>query len=145
MPFAFVTIGVVIFITALNGISNVKAFGSQLYNDLFTASPSFWQWATALIVVGMIGYIPKAKKPADAFMVLIVLGMVLKNGGGIQKALQSLTSATTSTGTSTTGTTTSDQNLLNAAGSISVNSLLTTPSTTYTAPAGSILKSLGNN
>lgn len=90
MPFAMILAGVLLFMTALNG--TYKQFGSQLYKDLFTDSPPFVYWVAALMVVGLIGYIPGAKKPADAFMALIIVAMVLKDGGlftQIQSALQS--------------------------------------------------------
>jgi hypothetical protein len=90
MPFVLITIGVVLFVTALNGTT--KAFGSQIYKDLFTntGGPSFIYWMLALVVVGMIGYIPEAKKPSDAFMALIIIGMVLANGGFFQKLQQAI-------------------------------------------------------
>lgn len=82
MPFALIVIGVLLFVTGMKG--TWKQFGGELYTDLFTGSPSFVVWFIALLVVGMIGYIPGAKKPADAFMALIIVAMVLKNGGLFQ-------------------------------------------------------------
>jgi hypothetical protein len=43
----------------------------------------------------MIGYIPGAKKPADIFMALIIVGMVLANGGFFQKFQQAIASGPT--------------------------------------------------
>jgi hypothetical protein len=108
MPFVLITIGAVLFVTAING--TYPAFGKQLYSDVFTSNPSFIKWAVALVAVGFIGYIPNAKKPADWFMFLIIVGMVLANGGfftKLQQAIAAGPSAPGSTGTSgATGSTT---------------------------------------
>jgi hypothetical protein len=79
MPFILVTIGLVLFAVAMNG--TYGALGSQLYKDFVTNKPPFGMWFLALLVVGMIGYIPGAKKPADTFMFLIIIGMVLASQG----------------------------------------------------------------
>ena len=95
MPFVLITAGVVLFLTAING--TYQAFFSQLYQDMFGGSSSgnnstgFIYWALALVIVGLIGYIPEAKKPADFFMALVILGMILANGGfftQLQQAIQ---------------------------------------------------------
>jgi hypothetical protein len=113
MPFVLITLGAVIFATALNG--TYKQFGAQLYSDVFTSNPSFIKWALALVAIGFIGYIPGAKKPADWFMFLVIIGMVLANGGfftQLESAIQAgpstagTTGATTTAATGTTGATT---------------------------------------
>jgi hypothetical protein len=110
MPFVLITFGAILFATALNG--TYKQFGSQLYSDIFTSSPSFIKWALALVAVGFIGYIPGAKKPADWFMFLIIIGMVLANGGlftQLEQAIQAgpaTAGSTGTTGTTVAGTTT---------------------------------------
>lgn len=115
MPFALITIGVVIFATALNG--TFRPFGSQLYKDLFTNSPPFIYWAAALVVVGLIGYIPQVKKPADWFMVLIIVGIILANGGFFTQLQQALANPQgINPGGGTTSTAAS-----NAAGTTGVN------------------------
>ena|ERR1700677_2643773 len=101
MPFVLITFGAILFATALNG--TYKQFGTQLYSDVFTSSPSFIKWALALAAVGFIGYIPGAKKPADWFMFLIIIGMVLANGGLFTKLEQALQAGPAAPGT--TGTT----------------------------------------
>jgi hypothetical protein len=87
LPFALVTFGVLLFIIGIQGVATVKAFGSQFYGDLFgtNGKGGFVLWALALIVVGLIGYIPQLKKPSDAFMGLIILGMFLHNSSVFSK------------------------------------------------------------
>lgn len=80
MPFFFILIGLGLFASALN--NSYKELGQQLYKDIFTDKPSFLQWILAIVVVGLIGYIPKAKPASDAFMLLIIIGMVIATKGG---------------------------------------------------------------
>jgi hypothetical protein len=109
MPFALIVIGILLFITALN--NTWRPFGQQLYSDLFGPNGGFVYWIAALVTVGLIGYIPSLKKPSDLFMVLIVIGLMLHNGGfftQLQQGLQAgpsgstgATGANTATGSST--------------------------------------------
>jgi hypothetical protein len=94
MPFALVVFGVLLFVIAIQGVATVKAFGSQFYGDLFgtNGKGGFVLWALALVVVGLIGYIPQLKKPSDAFMGLIILGMVLHNGNFFGQAESAIAS-----------------------------------------------------
>jgi di/tricarboxylate transporter len=79
MPFALVVIGVLLFVTAIN--NTWRQFGAQFYSDMFGPKGGFIYWVAALVVVGLLGYIPQFKKPSDAFMVLIIIGLLLHNGG----------------------------------------------------------------
>lgn len=100
MPFALVTIGVLIFVTALN--NTWRQFGSQVYKDLFGANGGFVYWVAGITIVGLIGYIPSLKRPSDLFMVLIILAMLLQNKGffgELQQGLQAGPGGTTGTNT----------------------------------------------
>lgn len=88
MPFALITIGVLIFFTALNGTAG--PFGKQVYADLFSEDGGFVYWVAGIFIVGLIGYIPSLKKPSDTFMVLIIIAMLLKNKGFFQQLQQGL-------------------------------------------------------
>jgi hypothetical protein len=132
MPFVLITVGLVLFVLALNsnGPNPVyKQFGTQLYSDLFTSNPPFYKWALALVAVGFIGYIPGAKKPADWFMFLIIIGMVLANGGlftQLESALQAgpTTAGTTGTTGAAAGTTATPGTTLQGLASQAESSLL---------------------
>jgi nucleoside recognition membrane protein YjiH len=115
MPFVLITVGLVLFAVALNSNGPnpaYKQFAARLYSDVFTSNPSFIKWALALVAVGFIGYIPGWKKPADWFMFLIIIGMVLANGGlftQLEQAIQAgpaTAGSTGTTGATTIGTTT---------------------------------------
>jgi hypothetical protein len=104
MPFALITIGLIFFLSALNTVNGqpaYKALSTQLYSDIFTSSPSFLVWALALVAVGALGYIPGFKKPADWFMVLIILTMILANGGFFQQLEAAINAGPAGTGTGT--------------------------------------------
>ena len=113
MPFALITIGLIFFLSALNTVNGqpaYKALSTQLYSDIFTSSPSFIKWALALVAVGFIGYIPGAKKPADWFMFLIIIGMVLANGGFFTQLESAIQSGPTAAGATVTAGATSGTN-----------------------------------
>lgn len=103
MPFALIIIGVLIVLTAIN--NTAPAFGSQVYKDLFSEDGGFVYWVAGIVIVGLFGYVPSLKKPSDLFMILIIVAMLMKNGGffttlqqGLANASGSGTSATTTTG-----------------------------------------------
>ena len=105
MPFALITIGVLIFFTALNGTAG--ALGKQVYADLFSEDGGFVYWVAGIVIVGLIGYVPSLKKPSDLFMVLIILAMLLQNKGfftQLQAGLQGGPGGSTATGSGSTGT-----------------------------------------
>jgi hypothetical protein len=97
MPFILITIGAVLFVTGLNG--TYKQLGSQLYSDIFTSKPNFLVWALAMIAVGLLGYIPGFKKPADWFMFLVIVTMVLANGGFFSQLEQAIQAGPATGGT----------------------------------------------
>jgi hypothetical protein len=124
MPFALITVGILIFITAIN--NTWRQFGSQLYKDLFGASGGFVYWAAGLVIVGLIGYIPTLKKPSDLFMILIILAMLLQNKGFFGELQQGLQSGST-------GSTTP------AAPATAANAATSLTSGLFSGPIGSIL------
>lgn len=79
MPFALITVGVLIFVTAIN--NTWRQFGEQVYKDALGTGGGFVYWAAGLVIVGLIGYVPSLKKPSDLFMILIILAMLLQNKG----------------------------------------------------------------
>lgn len=89
MPFGFITIGLIMVITGVKGTH--AALGAQLQKD-FTGDRNFIYWLLAIGVVGSIGYVEneKAKTFSHLFLVLIIVAMVLKNGGFAQKLMEAL-------------------------------------------------------
>lgn len=107
MPFALITIGVLIFFSALNNTAG--ALGKQLYADLFSEDGGFVYWVAGIIIVGLIGYIPSLKKPSDLFMVLIIIAMLLQNKGFFQQLQTGLQNGPSGATTAGGGTTQSSQ------------------------------------
>lgn len=77
MPFALLIIGIVLLIAAIRGTQ------SQLFSLVagdFSGPNNFIFWAFSILVVGSIGYIPKAKPISTAFIVLAIVVLVLTRG-----------------------------------------------------------------
>jgi hypothetical protein len=79
MPFVFAVLGVLFLIVAINGTQ------SQLFTLLkseFVGTNSFVPWASAIIILGLIGYAKPVKPISDALIGLILLALLLANKGG---------------------------------------------------------------
>lgn len=87
MPFALVTIGLILVITGARNTH--KDFGATLAAD-FTGPGNFTWWLVAIGSVGALGYIRGMEGFSRAFMALIIISMVLKNGGVFDKAREAL-------------------------------------------------------
>ncbi len=90
MPIFFLIVGVLLIIVSIN--NKLPELGALVRDD-FVASrgaPSFAVWVLAIFVAGSIGYIRELKPVANAFLVLIVLGMILSNKGFFEKFSQSI-------------------------------------------------------
>jgi hypothetical protein len=74
MPFALLFIGILLIVVSIRNTE--QAFLALLVGD-FSGTGNFFYWVLAIIVVGAVGYIPKAKPVSDALMVLILLALVL--------------------------------------------------------------------
>ena len=85
MPFALIIVGIVLLIVAVR--NRVQPFFAQVSGDLCNngnLKGGFVAWAIALLIVGVVGYLPSLQKLSRAFLVLIVIAIVLsqsKNGG----------------------------------------------------------------
>lgn len=87
MPFALITVGLILVIT---GARNTYAdFGKALAAD-FTGPGNFTYWLASIGIVGALGYIEDLRVFSRAFMALILLSMILKNGGVFNKLTEAL-------------------------------------------------------
>lgn len=87
MPFALVFIGLIMIVTGAKGTH--KALGQQLTAD-FTGPGNFFYWITAVGVLGAIGSIPGFKPFSRMFMTLVIVAMVIANGGVFNKFMSAL-------------------------------------------------------
>lgn len=79
MPFVFAVLGVLFLIVAING---TQATLWSLLKSEFVGTNSFIPWASAIIILGLIGYAKPVKPIADGLIGLILLALILANKGG---------------------------------------------------------------
>lgn len=80
MPYALVTIGLILFITGAR--DTFAPLGAQLQSD-FTGNRNFVFWIAAIGSVGALGYIRSLQTFSTTFMALIIITLLLaeqKNG-----------------------------------------------------------------
>lgn len=87
MPVIAILLGIVLVILAFRGTEHV--FADQLSQDF--SGGSFWSWLAAICIIGAIGYYKPAAKVSDLGVGLVVLVMILKNGGVFDQFSQIIT------------------------------------------------------
>jgi hypothetical protein len=86
MPFALFFIGIFLIVV---GVRNQQGQFIALLGGDFSGPGNFFYWILALIAVGSIGFIPKAKPVSDGLLVLILIALLLGSakttatGGGL--------------------------------------------------------------
>jgi uncharacterized membrane protein HdeD (DUF308 family) len=85
MPILILFVGVLLIAAGINNkIGNLK----DLITEDFRPSgsiPGFHVWVIAIIAAGSLGYIKAFKPFANAFLVLIFVGLLLSNKGFFEK------------------------------------------------------------
>jgi hypothetical protein len=81
MPFALVTIGLLMLVIGARG--TYQEFGSQLYGDLFGSGNQrgFIWWILAIVLIGLVGYAPRLKPLSHALLILVIVVILLANRG----------------------------------------------------------------
>ena len=92
MPFALVFIGLVLIVTGAK--DTYQQLGNQLKGD-FTGNGNFTYWLAAVGAVGAIGYSDTFRLPSRLFLALIVIAMVIRNGGVFQNLQAALAAGPT--------------------------------------------------
>lgn len=119
MPFVLVTIGVVLLVAS---IRNTQGPGPGTLFTLvagdFTGPNNFVYWFLAMMVIGMIGYVPKLKSFSIAMLSLVLVVLFLKKGTGFFSQFQSALSQT-QTATANLGTAGSSAGATSAASMLS--------------------------
>lgn len=100
MPFALLTIGLVLTVAAVNGHES----------DLFTlvkgdfgGPNNFVYWFIAIMVIGSLGYIEKFRPLSHMFLALVLVGLLLHKQGFFNQ-FQSAIAGTTNTSTAVAAT-----------------------------------------
>jgi hypothetical protein len=78
MPIAVIILGVLLIDLAFRGTEHETA---QLLAADFGQGSKFWTWAAALGIVGALGYAQPLRGVSTALLSLIIVGMILANGG----------------------------------------------------------------
>jgi len=78
MPVVIILIGLLFLILARNGTQG--SFEGLLKSE-FTGAQSFLVWASALLILGLIGFWKTARPVTDAMIGLIILVLILSNPG----------------------------------------------------------------
>jgi hypothetical protein len=79
MPFVLILAGVVLIIAAVRNTQQDLFF---LLAADFTGPHNFIFWFLSILVIGAIGYIPKAKPLSDGFLILVILVLFVRKGTG---------------------------------------------------------------
>ena len=82
MPYALLFIGAVLLVAGLR--NTYKQLWTLVEGD-FTSQGGFLAWVAAIAVVGGLGYIPRLRALSIAFMTLLLIVLVLSNGGVFAK------------------------------------------------------------
>ena len=90
MPYILVALGIVLAYLDYLGSANLEAAGSLLKQEIFTGNDPFYKWLGALILVGLLGYIPETRPIAMAMLTLIVLAIVLAHNGAYENLIKDL-------------------------------------------------------
>lgn len=97
MPLLFIGSGLILVLTGVKG--NPSALWSALQAD-FTGPGNFVYWSVSILALGALGYVPPLKNTSRLFIVLVLIVLLLDNGGfftQFQKFINSNSSASSST------------------------------------------------
>jgi hypothetical protein len=101
MSFALLIVGVVLLTSAV--LNTQSTLWGLLKND-FSGPSNFWYWLILLLILGAIGYIPKAKPISNAFLLLLIVVIFLSKGGFFTQFTSAIQGTTTTpTAAQTTG------------------------------------------
>jgi len=78
MPLFFIGTGIVLVFVGLNG--NAAKFYGLLVND-FSGPKSFVYWFISILVLGALGYIKGLEQMSKLFLILVIIVLLLDNGG----------------------------------------------------------------
>lgn len=87
MPFALVFMGLVMIVSGARDTH--AALGKELVED-FTGPGNFLYWIAAIGALGALGSIPQFRDFSRWFMALVIIAMVVNNGGFFAKLSEAL-------------------------------------------------------
>jgi hypothetical protein len=90
MIVGLLVLGIMLMASGLKGTEH--KLGQQITNDLL-GTDGFIGWIAAFGAIGAIGYIPKLEQPSRYLMALMLVVIVLRNGGVFQQFQAALQTA----------------------------------------------------
>lgn len=94
MPIGLIVIGLAL---VISGVKDTYADLGTLIKGDFTGPNNFTTWLVALGLIGALGYVKVLRPFANAFLVLVVLVIILKNSGVFDQLKNALAAGPTST------------------------------------------------
>lgn len=90
MPFAFIIVGSVLVISGVKGTS--QQLLTLVKGDL-EGTNGYLYWMVSILIIGSVGYIPAFKNFSRAFLILVLVVLVLREGKGTNGFFQQFTAA----------------------------------------------------
>lgn len=90
MPYLLIAIGIVLAYLDYQGAANIKAASALVYDEFTQGNAPFLKWFGALLLVGLIGYIPDMQNVSLGFLVLIILAILLSHNGAVATLMKDL-------------------------------------------------------
>jgi hypothetical protein len=106
MAFVFIIVGIVLLVA---GVNNTQSDLFTLLQKDFSPSAqqqgqhSFLAWFVAILVIGTLGYVQDLRPFSRAFMALIIIVLLLSNGGFFSQINKELGLTNSTAGGSTNG------------------------------------------
>lgn len=94
MAFLLIAIGAIFMDSAIKGTST--ALFSQIKQDTFPSQGvGYFTWAGSIAVIGLVGYVPSLKSLSNWFLALVIVVLVLSNGGFVSQLFAAIRSPQT--------------------------------------------------
>lgn len=87
MPFLFIIVGAVMLVSAVRGTNDELL---TLVKGDFTGPHNFIYWLLAMLILGGLGYIGPIRSLSRYLMALVLIVLILKNGGVAQQFLAAI-------------------------------------------------------
>ncbi len=82
MPFALIIVGLVLVVASVRDrITNGNPNLVGMLKQDFTGTDNFSYWLISILIIGALGYIPTFKPLSRAFLALVIIVLILSNGG----------------------------------------------------------------
>lgn len=81
MAYFFIALGVVLIYLDYLGADHLRNGASLLYDEVWGNPDPFWKWLGAIVMIGLLGYVPEMKPVAEGMLVLVFAVIILAHSG----------------------------------------------------------------